>query len=69
MDELIKEVPLCEKYTLSIKEAAEYFGIGQKRIRRIISFDPNADFIITVGNRTQIKRKKFEDYIDDATCI
>ena len=69
MDEQIREVPLCEKYTLSIREAAEYFGIGQKRIRRIISFDPTADFIITVGNRRQIKRIKFEEYIDVATCI
>lgn len=29
MDEDIKNVPLSEKYTLSVEEAAAYFGIGQ----------------------------------------
>ena len=32
-----KKVPLCEKYTLSINEAAEYFRIGQKRLRRLVA--------------------------------
>ena len=62
-------LPVSDKYLLTIEEAAEYFGIGQKRIRRLISLDPTARFILTVGNRTQIKRKEFEKYIDDASCV
>lgn len=27
-------VPICEKYTLTIKEAAAYFNIGIKKMRR-----------------------------------
>lgn len=63
------DVPLWQKYLLTVEEAAEYFGIGQKRIRRIISYDPTADFLLTVGNRTQIKRVQFEKYIDGMSCV
>ncbi len=28
-------VPVCEKYTLTIKEAAAYFNIGIKKMRRL----------------------------------
>ena len=62
-------VPLWQKYLLTVEEAAEYFGIGQKRIRRIISYDPTAEFLLTVGNRTQIKRVNFEKYIDSMSCV
>jgi len=64
-----KEIPFWEQYTLSIEEAAEYFRIGQKRLRRIISENPDADFILLNGNRVQIKRKLFEEFIDMATAI
>ena len=64
-----KEIPFWEQYTLSIEEAAEYFRIGQKRLRRIISENPDADCILMNGNRIQIKRKLFEDFIDMATAV
>ena len=62
-------VPICERYTLSIPEAAQYFGIGQVRLRSIIHANPNADFLLMVGNRLQIKRKKFEAFIDDMSVV
>lgn len=63
------EVPVSERYTLSVEEAAIYYGIGQKRLRSLIAENPNADYLLAVGNRTQFKRKLFEEYIDNATCI
>ena len=63
------EIPICQKYTLSIKEAAEYFRIGQGRLRQIAADNPNADYILQIGNRVQIKRKQFEKYIDSATTV
>jgi hypothetical protein len=63
------EVPVSERYTLSIEEAAVYYGIGQKRLRYLIADDPTADYLIAVGNRTRFKRRKFEEYLDNATCI
>lgn len=63
------EVPIWEKYTLSIEEAAEYFRIGQRRLRDIAAENPDADFLLSIGNRIQIKRKKLEKYIDEATVV
>lgn len=63
------EVPIWEKYTLSIEEAADYFRIGQRRLRQMVTDNPNADFVLSNGNRIQIKRKLFEQFIDNATVI
>lgn len=63
------EVPVWEKYTLSIEEAAAYFRIGENKLRRLISENPNADYILWNGARAQIKRKKFEEVIDDLSAI
>lgn len=63
------EIPYSNKYTLSIEEAAGYFRIGECKLRKIITEDPTADFILWNGNRMQIKRKKFEKFIDRQGAI
>ena len=60
---------LAERYTLSIKQAAEYFGIVQKKLRQIVEEHADADFVLRNGAKVQIKRKKFEDFIDQTSCI
>ena len=69
-EELPEEVsvPLGEKYLLTIKEAAIYFNIGQKKMRRIAE-DYIGDLAIFCGNRYLIKRKKFEDFIDKTSGL
>ena len=37
-------VPIWEKYSLSIAEAAQYFGIGEKRLRQIVAENPRAGY-------------------------
>lgn len=63
------EIPLSEKYILNIEEAADYFGIGQKKLRKIVEDNGDGDFVLRNGNRTQIKRKKFEQFIDKVSRI
>lgn len=63
------EIPVWEKYTLSIEEASAYFRIGENKLRRIISENPDADFVLWNGTRAQIKRKKFEEYVDKLSAI
>lgn len=63
------EVPIWEKYTLSVEEAAAYFRVGENKLRRIIADNPDADYILWNGNRPQIKRKKFEEVIDRLSAI
>ncbi len=62
-------IPFWERYTLTVEEAAAYFRIGENKLRKIISEDSDADFILWNGNRPQIKRKKFENFIDRLNLI
>ena len=62
-------VPIWEKYSLTIEEAAAYFRIGENSIRDILNQNPDADFWFWNGNRMQIKRKLFEKYMDSLQAI
>lgn len=62
-------VPIWQKYTLTIEEASAYFRIGETKLRRIIADNPNAEFILYNGNRAQIKRIVFERFIDKINYI
>ncbi|RKI41831.1 excisionase [bacterium D16-51] len=64
-----ESIPIWKKYTLSIEEAALYFHIGQKRLRQLVADNPDADYILFIGNRVQIKRLKFEKFVDEATVV
>ena len=68
-EKAVKDMPVCKKYTLSIDEAALYFRIGRDKIRKIIAENPDADFVLWNRTRAQIKRKKFEEYIDRLNVI
>lgn len=62
-------VPIWEKYTLSIEEAAVYFRIGEHKLRNLINENKNADYLLWNGNRVQIKREKFERYVDNLEAV
>lgn len=58
------EVPIWEKYTLTIEEAAKYFRIGENKLRRLAEENLSSGWVLVNGNRLQIKRKQFEKVID-----
>lgn len=62
-------IPIWEKYSLSIEEAASYYGIGIKKLYGIIRSNPNADFILEIGAHCRIKRAIFEKYLDETAAI
>ena len=64
-----QNVPLWEKYTLTVEEAAAYFRIGEHKLRRLINENKNADYLLWNGNRVQIKREKFEKFVDTLEAI
>lgn len=66
---MAKSVPIWERYTLTVDEAAAYFRIGENKLRKIISEDKDADYILWNGNRPQIKRVLFEKHIDKCSLI
>lgn len=63
------QIPFWERYTMSVEEASAYFRIGENKLRKLISEDNDADYILWNGNRPQIKRKKFEEYVDRHNLI
>lgn len=60
---MIQEPDLNNKYMLSLKEAADYYGLGVKKMRRIAE-NGKGYFSIFNGNRWIIVRHKFEEYIE-----
>ena len=63
------KIPIWEKYMLTVDEAVQYFGIGENRLRELVALDVKREFSIDNGNRTLIKRKKFEGWIDEKRQI
>ena len=65
MDE---KVPIYQKVTLTIKEAAEYSNIGINRIESMLK-KPNCPIVLFVGTRRLVKRREFEEYIRENVVI
>ena len=65
----IEYIPTDRKYTIGIDEAARYYGIGSKKLRQIISDNPMGDFYLEIGRHVLIKRRQFEQYLDQASSL
>lgn len=59
-----RELPWWQKYTLTLNEASEYFGIGYKKLKMFVQEHSDEDFVLWNGNRALIKREQFEKYMD-----
>ena len=66
-----KNVPIWEKYMLTVDEAVQYFGIGEKKMRTLIAENINTDYCFTVqiGNKSLINRQKFENFLNQTTSL
>lgn len=62
------EVPIWEKSNLTLEEAAAYSNIGICKLRSLTD-DDNCKFVLWVGNKRLIKRRKLDEYIDKAYSI
>ena len=65
---LTKQLPINERYMLTIKEAASYFNIGTKKLRRLAE-DNLGTVAVFCGNRFLIVRPKFEEFILNSSEI
>ena len=45
------DIPVWEKYTLTIEEASKYFRIGENKLRRLAEENKDAGWLIMNGNR------------------
>ena len=64
----MKEVPIWEKTTLTLEEAAMYSNIGMHKLREITDKDYK-QLVLWVGSKRLIKRKALEKYIDQSYSI
>lgn len=53
-----------DKYLISIKEASKRYGIGEHRLRKILSEDYECKYHLMIGRAIRIKTKQFEEYLD-----
>lgn len=58
-----------EKYALTVDEAAEYFNVGEKKLRWVIKEHPDSDFLLSIGTKTLIKREMFSRFLDQITSL
>lgn len=63
------QVPIWQKFTLTINEAADYFNIGEKKLRQLAEEFEDYGFVLRNGNKTLIKREKFEDFINMTNSV
>jgi excisionase family DNA binding protein len=62
------EVPIWEKSNLTIEEAAAYSGIGMTKLREM-SDEEDCSFVLWVGSKRLIKRRKLDEYLDNAFSV
>ena len=63
LNESKSNIPIWEKQNLTIKEAAAYSGIGENTIRSLLK-SKSCPFLLRVGSKQMIKKKKFDEYIE-----
>ena len=59
---------LSDKYTLTIQEAATYFSIGEKKIRKLAEENLGKIAILN-GRKFLIIREKMEQFLAQASAI
>ena len=62
------EIPVWEKVTLTVKEAAAYSGIGMAKLRELTDND-DCEFVLWNGTKRLIKRKRLDEYLDKAYSL
>lgn len=64
-----KQVQVKDKFCLTIDEASDYFNIGVKKLRSIVAEHMDSGFVIQNGVKILIKRKRFEEFLEDITAL
>lgn len=64
----MKKVPIWEKSNLTLEEAAAYSGIGINKLRKLTDRE-DCDFVLWIGTKRLVKRKKLDEYIEKMYSI
>lgn len=69
MKEQSQKLPLNQRFTLTLKEASQYFHIGEKKLRKMAAEDHGVGFLIHNGRKVLIIREEFEQFLRHTSCI
>ena len=61
-------IPIPQKMTLTVREAAAYSNIGINKIDSMLRM-PNCPFVLFVGTKRLVKRNEFEKFISEKLVI
>lgn len=61
-------VPIWEKSNLTLDEASAYSGIGVSKLREMTNAD-YCEFVLWIGAKRLIKRKKLDEYLEKSSSI
>ena len=67
-EEKLALVPVWERTMITLEEAAAYTGIGIKKLRQMTD-NPDCEFVIWVGSRRMIKRRKMDEYLENSYSV
>ena len=62
------DIPIREKSNLTLDAAAAYTGVGIKKLREV-SNDEDCNFVLWIGSKRLLKRKRLDEYIDGQYSI
>ena len=65
---MVGKVPISEKANLTLEESAAYFGIGINKLKELTKAE-GCEYVLYVGSKRLIKRKKFEQYLENCYSI
>lgn len=63
-----EEVPIPQKFLLTLEEAAQYTGLGINKIREI-SKGEHCNFVLWNGAKRMLKRTKLEEFLEGVYSI
>lgn len=68
VENMADKIPIWQKTTLTLEEAANYTGIGVNKLREL-SNNEDCNFVLWNGSKRLLKREKLESYLNEAYSI
>jgi len=59
----MKDIPIWKKSNLTLEEAAAYSGIGINKLRTLTNYE-DCEFVLWIGTKRLIKRRKLDEFTD-----
>ena len=63
------EVLLWKKYALTLSEAAQYFGIVERKLQQIADDNRDTGIVIYNGVKLLFKRERFSEWLNEVNSI